>query len=281
MSVLQLKKQKAKEFKSISLSPTDVDVNTGIVTGYFSAFGNIDSHGDRIMPGAFKKTIRERGPKGTNQIKHLLQHDMERPLGAIQLLKEDSIGLYFETKFTVGITEVDDTLRRYEAGIYNEHSIGFRLIDGEFIDDDPTTGPHFEMTEIKLFEGSTVTLGANSQTPFTGFKGSGLSPEQYVKSFAKRVERMNAALKVKGQSDEAYKSIEEFLSLLPHEFKQFINTLSAPAGAQNHHTSIVPESEATTDKAKVEKTDWASIADLIQIDNNGRTRKSGIARKTG
>jgi hypothetical protein len=42
---------------SISGVIKDVDVKTGTVTGYFSIFGNVDSDGDMIMPGAFKRTL--------------------------------------------------------------------------------------------------------------------------------------------------------------------------------------------------------------------------------
>ena len=53
----------------------DVDVKTMTMTGYFSKFGNIDSDGDMMMPGAFKKSLNERGPDGTNQIWFLKDHN--------------------------------------------------------------------------------------------------------------------------------------------------------------------------------------------------------------
>jgi hypothetical protein len=37
---------------------SDTD-NTGIITGYGSVFGNIDSYGDIVAKGAFKKTISD------------------------------------------------------------------------------------------------------------------------------------------------------------------------------------------------------------------------------
>jgi phage head maturation protease len=38
----------------------DPGTTDGIVAGYGSIFGNIDSYGDVVAPGAFKKTIRPR-----------------------------------------------------------------------------------------------------------------------------------------------------------------------------------------------------------------------------
>ncbi len=40
----------------------DVDEKKGVVTGYASIFNNIDSDNEIVMPGAFLKTIQERGP---------------------------------------------------------------------------------------------------------------------------------------------------------------------------------------------------------------------------
>ena len=60
----------------------DIDATGRTVQFYGSAFGNEDSDGDIIMPGAYTKTILENGP-GSRQprIKHLQQHDPRRILG--------------------------------------------------------------------------------------------------------------------------------------------------------------------------------------------------------
>jgi hypothetical protein len=83
--------------KSISAGFKDLDVKSGIVTGYFANFGSIDSDGDRIVKGAFAKTIKENGPQGTQLIKHLLDHNKNIAVGKLQELKEDEVGLYYES----------------------------------------------------------------------------------------------------------------------------------------------------------------------------------------
>ena len=63
-------------FKNYNATIKDLDVATGIVTGYFSQFNSIDLDGDVIMPGAFTKTIAERGPDSSKpEIAYLRQHD--------------------------------------------------------------------------------------------------------------------------------------------------------------------------------------------------------------
>jgi hypothetical protein len=54
----------------------------------------------------------------------------------------------------------------YAEGIVVQHSIGFSTIKSDY---NQKTGIRM-IKEIKLYEGSNVTLGANPQTPFTGFK---------------------------------------------------------------------------------------------------------------
>ena len=46
-------------YKNNSASVKDVDVKSGIVTGYLSDFDTKDYDGDIIVKGAYKKTIEE------------------------------------------------------------------------------------------------------------------------------------------------------------------------------------------------------------------------------
>lgn len=222
--------------KSISIAPENVDVKAGIISGYFAAFGNVDAHGDRFMPGAFTKSIIERGVKGTGQIKHLLQHDTWRPMGVLTELKEDTFGLKFATKATIGIGYVDDTLRLYAAGVYNEHSVGFRIISEKFNDDDRAN----EIFEVKLWEGSTVTWGANDHTPFLGYKAVG--DAYHLDSLIKRAGIAQNALKVGGLTDETYQGFELFLASIQSEL-QSIKYITA--GSRSHHPKG-PEQDDTT-----------------------------------
>lgn len=153
----------AINYKGFPAQIKDLDRKQGIVTGYFAQFGSVDSDMDSIKKGAFAKTIMENGPEGKNRIMHLYQHDVNKPLGKPYMLKEDEFGLYFESKI-IGTTYGEDVLKLYEAGVINEHSIGFRTVKNT-----PKEGFN-EIEEVMLYEGSTVTFGANENTPFTGFK---------------------------------------------------------------------------------------------------------------
>ena len=141
-------------------SVKDVDVSNRKVTGYLSAFDNVDHDNDIIVKGAFQKSIKER----FNNIFFLYQHNWEKPLGKFTSLVEDEKGLYFEAEIVQTSYGIDQ-LKLYESGLVKEHSIGFQTIKS-----DRESGGLRTIKEVKLYEGSAVTLGANSNTPFLGFK---------------------------------------------------------------------------------------------------------------
>jgi len=161
---------------SLSANISDVSPKQGIVTGYFAHFNNVDSDGDIIMPKAFTKTIKENGPNSNSpRIKHLMNHNPSEPLGKLLNLKEDSIGLTYESQ--IGTHNLgQDFIKMVESGLITEHSIGFQILKRNQIQSyeeymkNPAKG-WYEITEVKLYEGSSLTAwGANPLTPITSLK---------------------------------------------------------------------------------------------------------------
>ena len=150
-------------YKSLIGEVKDVDTVGRRITGYLSSFGNKDFDGDIIEKGAYSKSIKER----KSDIFFLNQHDWKQPHGKFAVLQEDSKGLYFESEPLVkGVSYSEDALKLYEAGVIKEHSVGFVTVQSEFDNKSDTR----ILKELKLYEGSNVTLGANNNTPFTGTK---------------------------------------------------------------------------------------------------------------
>lgn len=139
----------------------DADDKSGIVKGYGSVFGNIDSDGDIINKGAYTKTISENG----NRVKYLYQHDMDKPLGKMINLYEDEKGLVFEAqipKTTLG----KDVMELMKAGVITENSVGILPIKKEMVEGNR------HINEVKLYEISAVTLAANDQATMLDVKGN-------------------------------------------------------------------------------------------------------------
>ena len=148
------------DYKSHFGEIKDLDMKNRRISGYLSSFDNKDSDGDIIVKGAYKRTLDNR----KDQIFFLNQHDWKQPHGKFDELKEDNKGLFFVSNPLIDTSYSMDTLKLYEAGIIKEHSVGFITVKDEVKSDARY------IKEIKLYEGSNVTLGANSETPFTGFK---------------------------------------------------------------------------------------------------------------
>lgn len=149
------------EVKDMIGSIKDVDTKNRVVTGYLADFDTEDRVLDTIPKGSFSKSLQER----KSQIMFLNQHKWDQPHGTFNVLQEDSKGLYFESKALPNTTYSNDALELYSAGILKEHSIGYQVVKKEM----GTKGSRI-LKELRLFEGSNVTLGANPNTPFTGFK---------------------------------------------------------------------------------------------------------------
>src|SRR5574339_516714 len=163
-----------KDFSTSTINIKDVDGKKGIVTGYFADFDTLDSDGDVITKGAFTKTLQLNGVKSQKpRIKHLLNHNPTQPLGTLTELKEDSKGLYYESKIgnhNLGM----DFIKMVESDLIKEHSIGYHVKKFEQVtswEDYREGDVRRKLTELKLWEGSSLTAwGANPNTPLTGLK---------------------------------------------------------------------------------------------------------------
>ena len=161
------------QHKASKFQVKEADDSTRMIKGYASVFGNLDSDSDTIHKGAFNRSIKEWGPEGKDRIKLVAQHDISRPVAKITSLKEDVNGLYMEAKFGTH-QDGDDYYRMAKEGIINEFSVGFVPVEKE---ENEKGG--FDITNIKLYEVSMVTVAANDEAIVTDVKSA--DPMKLVK----------------------------------------------------------------------------------------------------
>lgn len=131
--------------------------NSGRFEGYASVFEMTDSASDRVLPGAFAKSLASWKAQG-RQPPLLWQHDQSQPIGAWRELREDKRGLYAQ-----GELFVNDIARAKEAycllrkKVVNGLSIGYRVKQSAR---DQKTGVRL-LGEVELLEISMVTFPAN------------------------------------------------------------------------------------------------------------------------
>ena len=203
----------------------DIDSKSRVVSGYLSNFGNVDSDSDIIVKGAFAKSIAERKDK----IFYLLQHNWEKPLGKFNVLQEDEKGLYFEAEIA-NTSYGNDLIELYASGIVNEHSIGYNTIKSEY---DSKTEIR-TIKEVKLWEGSAVTMGANSATPFLGFKSE-------LKDLQEKQSKIIKAIKEGSFTDETFIMLEYSLKQLMAEAYELKSTQNEQEPPVSTLESIEPQ----------------------------------------
>lgn len=196
----------------------DIDSVSRRVQIMLSSFGNVDSDNDVITMGAFSRSINSRGPESTinREIKYLRYHDFQHPIGKFESLEETHDGLIAVAK--LGRSPLGDAaFLDYEDGMITEHSIGFNLIqDKTFLREDGVR----ELREVFLWEGSAVTLGANSETP-TLHVGKG-NKTKYLDKLNKKMTALINALKNGKGTDERLFQIEMDLRVVQSEYNSLV-----------------------------------------------------------
>lgn len=137
-----------------------VDATTGIFKGYGSVFGEVDSHRDIVMPGAFSKSLAKYKAKG-RLVPMLWQHDTWNPIGVYPELKEDDIGLDLEGECNMEVQQGREAHALMKQRALSGLSIGFNITRAD--ERDPQTGIR-KIHEVDLWEISPVTFPSNDSS---------------------------------------------------------------------------------------------------------------------
>lgn len=164
----------------------ELDGEKHVIEIKFASYGNIDSDGDVLVRGCFGKSISERGPESvTNRkIAFLWQHDMKDPIGKILCIEEREDGAYATVRLS-SFDAVPNAKRAWyqlNDGDINQFSFGFEYVWDKVEYDENVDG--FIVREVKLFEVSVVTLGANELTAYVGEGKDEKELEDYLKELS-------------------------------------------------------------------------------------------------
>ena len=138
----------------------------GVFEGLAAVYGNTDLQGDVIEPGAFSKTIREKG-----EVPILWQHDSAEPIG-LGKLSDSAAGLVITGELALESPVAHKAYGLLKRRIVTGLSIGFDGVKSRVVD-----GVR-RLSEVRLWEVSLVTFGANPQAQVTAVK-SGDSIAQF------------------------------------------------------------------------------------------------------
>ncbi|BCL83181.1 hypothetical protein ccbrp13_56460 [Ktedonobacteria bacterium brp13] len=177
------------EYKTFSFQLKSFNEDEGTITGYLSTFGNVDLQKDRVVRGAFKKTIQEAYSRKQNGRKYLFamlwMHDPEQPIGGFTEAEETPEGLLVTAELDISTNaagipnnpKATMVFSGFKCGYVDEMSMGYLPIQKEF------EGGIRNLKECALLEGSGVTMlfAANPEAlvPASGVKNmAGTQPQR-------------------------------------------------------------------------------------------------------
>jgi HK97 family phage prohead protease len=132
----------------------------GTIEGYGSVFGNVDSYGEIVLPGAFTQSIVDANRKGRT-VKMLWQHQPDQPIGIWEDLAEDKKGLYVKGRLLKDVSPLAAQAHGLlKGGALDGLSIGYRELDAEPDDKRPNVRL---LKKLDLREVSIVTFAANDR----------------------------------------------------------------------------------------------------------------------
>lgn len=161
----QLKSDPAVDTKAGAV-PLDLKAvaEDGEFEGYLSTFGNVDRGMDMVMPGAFRRTLKERK---LSSIKLLRDHDTRKVIGKWLSMDEDDRGLKVRGKLFAGTVQLaTETLALMREGALDAMSIGYRTIKAQW---DEEQGVR-KLLDLDLWEGSIVTFPMNEMATVDAVK---------------------------------------------------------------------------------------------------------------
>lgn len=243
----------------------------GQIEAIVSVFGNVDSYGERVMPGAFTESIGKKLPKG------VWMHDWAQPvaktLEAAELMPGDERlpehlkelgGLYVRGQFFKDIEDSWQAYLKVKEGLVDEFSIGYRLQEWAKDEDDGT----LKLLKLDLFEWSPVLVGANRAT-------ATLSVKQLL-------EGGNVAMSLQDHTDAVLDAasglVKRFTDLAATReadgklTESFKSRLSELAGKLVGFADDAPVLDAKADKATV------TSADLIEFEQIGHQARMRALR---
>ncbi|MBS5944886.1 HK97 family phage prohead protease [Varibaculum cambriense] len=142
------------------------DLTAGQFTGYASVFGNVDSVGDKIIKGAFAKSLKDFGDGGAGIPCYWCHEtsDPEMNLGSTLEATEDEHGLFVKVQLDLDNPKAAYAYKLLKEQRVRQMSFAYQVTDGENKKD------CFEITGCKIFEVSIVPVGANQATSIESVK---------------------------------------------------------------------------------------------------------------
>lgn len=249
----------------------EVDLTKRTVKFIGNTYYWLDTDLDILIDGAAKRSINQKGPNSNAvaKIKHQKDHKLsiDFMLGKIDVLEESRMDgrsvIYAESKIPE-TPKGDEDLIKYQSGMIDNHSIGFRYVDIELAEKDSENtdakaywdeyypqilnkevADKYEffwvVKEIELYEISAVAFGANSLTATLGVKGE--NKESVIFELMSRLTQLEKTLKTDYNKEIGKNAALEILQI-----KQIMSDINLFESSLKTTLQEEPEMDTQTDK---------------------------------
>lgn len=210
--------------------------SSGTFEGYASVFDVTDSANDRVVRGAFQKSLQ--ACRTENRLPPLLwQHDAQKPIGIWHDMFEDDHGLFVRgALFIDDITQAREAYKLMKEGVVTGLSIGYRTLQSLR---DAKTGARL-LTEVELLEVSMVTFPANAAARVrqvkSVFNGGHVPSEREVEAFLR--EAGLSRKQAKGMIAHGYKALDARDAPSPADDTQTLDAIRRLTETVHHAAGI-------------------------------------------
>jgi HK97 family phage prohead protease len=237
-----------KTLSGVKFKTGEADLAEGEFLAYAAVFGNQDSYGDVIRPGAFLESIAGYETAGKT-IGFYFGHNMtdaDANLGWILSAKEDSFGLLVHGKFDLEDEKSTRTWKKVKGGRFDQLSFGYKILEGGWIESsEHRGGGFFELRKLHIYEVSVVPIGANEETHFVAVKaGKTLS--------AKNAEKINTAI---AAVETALSTLKDVIATSTADDAPADSAKAAVQQTTTANTSEPSQDEEPTPSAEVKSSD--------------------------
>lgn len=229
----------------------------GLVEGQFravvSVFGNKDSYGDKVMPGAFADTLQEWRAKG-DPIPVFWSHQMSDPEMCIGYVDpkdavETDIGLEVLGQIDIGddaSPKAKQSYRLLKERRVTQFSFAYDIEEAAWVETDDEWW--YELRKLKLHELGPTPIGANQETELLAVKSAAEHATKFVKHDLVKAGRVLSAKnettlrEAQASLEDAATQIKSVLAAVETDDSETSNDEKAKAGEQHVHPSLSDQS---------------------------------------
>ncbi len=150
------------------------DEPDGTFEAIVAVFGNIDSYGDMIVPGAFKESLARWEAAG-RPIPVIFSHQWENidaHIGEVLEAKEVEKGLYVKGRVDLEEEFAAKVWKRMKGGRLTQFSFAYDIDEGAWVHkvEEGQKQDYYELRKLDLFEVGPCLVGANRETELLSVK---------------------------------------------------------------------------------------------------------------